>query len=71
MILGLCQLGGSKGATVNTEEPIICCVFNFRYLHHLNNTFYLLCDSTLHQGRAETFGGAGAQNIKGAHETRL
>ncbi len=23
------------------------------------------------QGRAETFGGAGAQNIKGAHETRL
>ncbi len=26
---------------------------------------------TLEQGRAETFGGAGAQNIKGAHETRL
>ncbi len=25
----------------------------------------------LQQGRAETFGGAGAQNIKGAHETRL
>ncbi len=23
------------------------------------------------QGRAETFGGAGAQNIKGAHETQL
>ncbi len=26
---------------------------------------------TATQGRAETFGGAGAQNIKGAHETRL
>ncbi len=26
---------------------------------------------SLQQGRAETFGGAGAQNIKGAHETRL
>ncbi len=27
--------------------------------------------SSVVQGRAETFGGAGAQNIKGAHETRL
>ncbi len=25
----------------------------------------------LQQGRAETFGGAGAQSIKGAHGTRL
>ncbi len=28
-------------------------------------------NNTQVQGRAETFGGAGAQNIKGAHETRL
>ncbi len=29
------------------------------------------CDDTGDQGRAETFGGAGAQSIKGAQGTRL
>ncbi len=32
---------------------------------------YGFTTTTTKQGRAETFGGAGAQNIKGAHETRL
>ncbi len=39
-----------------------------RYTHPLNLTPIRVTGT---QGRAETFGGAGAQNIKGAHETRL
>ncbi len=37
------------------DEHRVCCLLFHRY----------------RQGRAETFGGAGAQSIKGAHGTRL
>ncbi len=42
-----------------------CCSDQISYAAGLIST------NTVRQGRAETFGGAGAQNIKGAHETRL
>ncbi len=42
---------------------------NSRGGNHIDS--YICLTHKHHQGRAETFGGAGAQSIKGAHGTRL
>ncbi len=38
-------------------------VYELPFTHHMDS-------HTTQQGRAETFGGAGAQNIKGAHKNK-
>ncbi len=46
--------------------------FKYSMCSELPNTVnQQCCDYRPQQGRAETFGGAGAQSIKGAHGTRL
>ncbi len=47
---------------------------NFKFLPHMLTRYCQAPDNIVRyckQGRAETFGGAGAQSIKGAHGTRL
>ncbi len=61
----------------NMEEIHQMCVVFLRedcYTLHIKQPTTSRCECliyTLYQGRAETFGGAGAQSLKGTHGTRL
>ncbi len=46
-------------------------LFSAHSVSRTNNNDCRILITMTEQGRAETFGGAGAQSIKGAHRTRL